>query len=161
MTFGAQNMATMNVGFVSAAGIFLPELSRKEREDVLRPFEATDETGELCLKDELTERYASLCDLGLKRVLREVAPTLKTLRMEVGYSWVEHHKDWLRLGCELMVEKEEMDEAIEFLSDPGVTPRLERRLRDATKEFLAVIQLPIFEEVSCAYYINEVPGRDS
>ena len=153
-------MSTLNIGFISAGGIFAKKLVRADREKALLDFEMIAEDGERCLKDDVAERFASLCDFALKRTIREAQCQVKTLRVEVGYGYAEHHKGWMRLGCELMVEEEEADEAFTFLEDPENAGGLEVRLGGSTREFINHhFGMAVFPEVSCSFYLLDNPRQ--
>ena len=126
-------MATVELGFVSSIATFPPKFSRSQREDALRSFESHVEGEAPVVREDVAVHFASLCDFALKRLLHEEGSTIKTLRMESGYGYAEHHKDWLRLGCELMVEEEESDEAYAFLSEPANAGVLDSRIEAATR----------------------------
>lgn len=151
-------MAIVNLGFISSVATFSAMLSRSQREDALRPFESHIEGEEPVIREELAAQFASLCDFGLKRLLREEGSEVKTLRVEDGYGYAEHHKDWLRLGCELMVEEEEADHAYSFLTEPTNAGIFDSRIEHATEEFLQK-HLPssMFNELSCSFYLLEKP----
>ena len=149
-------MATMNIGFVSSIAEFVPSLSRSGREDALRPFESAEDPDDIHIREDIAEAYASLCDLGLKRTLRDQHSKIATLRIEIGYAYAEHRKDWLRLGCELMVEAEEVDLSMTFLLDPQNAALFEDRLSQATTEFVRQhLSAAIFAQVSSSYHLLE------
>ena len=151
-------MATLNIGYVSAVGHFAKRFSRSEREEALRSVETDAEEGGRCVKDDIAEKFSSACDLALKHVLRVRQSHVKTLRAEVGYGFAEHHKDWLRLGCEIFVDAEEADEAYAFLEEPSTTALIESRFTGALEEFIEAHFPPsLFRDLSSSLYLLEEP----
>jgi hypothetical protein len=149
-------MSALNIGFVSSIASFAKRFSRAERDAALREVDVPDQEGDL--RDEVGDRFASLCDLALKRVLREAQCPLKTIRVESGYGYAEHHKDWLRLGCGIVVEEEELDEALSFLQQPANAGIFDARIEVATKEFIdGNFREGLFGELSCSFYLLEEP----
>jgi hypothetical protein len=153
-------MATLNIGFISAAAIFAEKWSRADRRAALRDLEMLAEDGERCVRDEIAEQFVSLCDFALKCSVADAGGGPKTLRAEIGYGYAEHDKDWLRLGGELLVEEEEADDALALIEAPEVAGLLELRLEEATREFVERhFGSGLFPEVSCSFYLLERPGR--
>jgi len=154
-------MATFNIGFVSVVATFSPTAPLTERKSVCHVFEDSDDVPEDSPATiALAQRFASLCDFGLKRVVAERKAGLKTLRAEDGYGWPEHHKDWLRLGCELIVEEEELTEAVAFLSNPMNAGAFDMRLEEATREFIdSSLRRSTFAELSCSFELLQSPER--
>lgn len=149
-------MSALNIGFVSSIASFEKRISRLERDAALREVDVPDHEGDL--RDEVGNRFASLCDLALKRVLREAHSPLKTIRVESGYGYAEHHKDWLRLGCEIIVEEEELHEAISFLQQPANAGIFDAGIEIATDEFIdGNFQEGVFGDLSCSFYLLEEP----
>jgi len=148
-------MSTLNIGFVSSIATFSRGLSRVQREAAMRQSDVPDMPGDL--RDDVCERFVSLCDFALQRLLRERS-SLKTVRIQDGYGYAEHHKDWLRLGCDVVVEDDELDRAIEFLEKPENAGVLDARFEAATQEFIdAHFPAGTFHELSCALYLLEEP----
>jgi hypothetical protein len=149
-------MATMNIGFVSSIAEFVKSLPRLGREDALRPFESAEDPDDVHIREDIAEAFASLCDLGLKRTLHDQHSGIATLRVEIGYAYAEHHKDWLRLGCELMVEEDEVDASISFLLEPQNAALFEARLRQATMEFVRQhLNASLFAQFSSSFHLLE------
>ncbi len=150
----------LSLGFVSAAAVFRRSLSREEREAALRLVEMELQGEEPVLRDDLSDQYGSLCDFALKRLINQNHAGLRTLRVESGYGYAEHHKDWFRLGSELVVEESEYDAALSFLSDPRVAGVLDALLAEVSEEFMKR-HLPsnLFEEISCSFYVLEKPEK--
>lgn len=152
-------MATFNIGHASVIALFSPTESLSERKSVCRTFEDADSTPNDSPETiALAQQFASQCDFGLKRLLAEKKSVLKTLRIENGYGWPEYNKNWLRLGCELMVEEEELDEALAFLETPMNAALFEVKLEVATKEFIALsLRRSAFTEVSSSFHLLQNP----
>jgi hypothetical protein len=150
------DMATMNIGVVSSIAEFVTSLSRPGRDDTLGPFESSEDPDDVHIREDIAEAYASLCNLGLKRTLHDQHSGIATLRVEIGYAFAEHHKDWLRLGCELMVEEDEVDASISFLLEPQNAALFEARLDQATKEFVAQhLNASLFAQISSSFHLLE------
>src|SRR5882724_6889436 len=109
-----------------------------------------------------SQRISQRSDFAVKLVLREAVSEVKTLRVEDGYGYAEHHKDWLRLGCELVVEEDEAEDAYSFLAEPTNAGILDDRFEAATEEFLQRhLSITIFDELSCSFYLLEEPRTAS
>jgi hypothetical protein len=112
------------------------------------------------LRDDLSLQYGSLCDFALKRVINQNASRLRTLRVESGYGWAEHHKDWYQLGSELVVDEAEFAEAFSFLNDPTVAGALDVLLDEVTEEFIErYLPADLFEDFSCTFYVQQEPEK--
>ena len=156
VTFREKLVSTLKIGFVSSVALFAKRISRAERDAALREVDVPDKAGDL--RDEVAARFASLCDLALKQVLREAHCPLKTIRMESGHGYAEHHKDWLRLGCDIVVEEEEFDGAMSFLLQPENAGILNARIELATKEFIdRHFRAGVFDELSGSFYLLQEP----
>jgi len=150
----------LSIGFVSAGAEFRSSLSRSEREAALRPVEMKVPDEEPVLRDDLSDQYGGLCDFALKRVINRNHVALLTLRVESGYGYAEHHKGWLRLGAEFVVEESEYEKAYSFLSDPSVAGRLDAGLVKVSEEFVAKhLPADLFAQVSCSFYILQKPEQ--
>jgi hypothetical protein len=125
-------------------------------QEALRPFESAEDPDDVHIREDIAEAYASLCDLGLKRTLHDQHSEIATLRIEIGYAYAKHHKDWLRLGCELMVEAEEVDPSMTFLLEPQNAALFEDRLNQATTEFVRQhLGASLFAQISSSYHLLE------
>ena len=148
-------MSTLNIGFVSSIANFNRKLSRAQRNAALQPSAAPDIPDDI--RDDVCDRSSALCDFALQRVLRERS-SLRTVRVQDGYAYAEHHKDWLRLGCDIVLDDSELEDAIEFLEDPENAGLLDQRFEAATREFIdATFPAGTFPELSCALYLLEEP----
>ena len=148
----------LSIGFVSAAAVFRSSLSREAREVALLAVEMELEGEEPVLRDDLSTQYGSLCDFALKRIINLKASRLRSLRVEAGYGWAEHHKDWYQLGSEFVVDEAEFDEAFSFLNDPTVAGALDALLDEVTEEFIERhLPADLFEDFSCSFYVQQEP----
>jgi hypothetical protein len=151
---------TLSVGFISAVAIFRSTLSRKERKAALRPFEMELKDENAVLRDELSDQYGSLCDFALKRVIKQNRAGLRTLRVESGYGYAEHHKDWFRLGAEFVVDESEYEQAFSFLADPIVAGALDALLDEMNEEFVERhLRADLFDEISCSFHVMQKPEK--
>ena len=85
---------------------------------------------------------------------------MRTLHVESGYGWAEHHKDWYQLGSEFIVDETECDEAFSFLNDPAVAAVLDALLAEITQEYIdRYLPADLFEDFSCAFYVQQKPEK--
>jgi hypothetical protein len=151
-------MARVEVGFVTAAAVFAAETSEVQRREGMRQFVSRDD--ESSLAEGYIARFVSEFDFALQRLLRQRKPTVRSLRAEDGYAWPEYHKDWLRFGCNLMVDRDELDPAVDILSNPEFAGTYDALLEAAARDFVESQFSPeLFEEISVTFHVAAEPGN--
>ena len=151
-------MARVEVGFVSAAAVFAAGLSESQHRDAMRSFVSSDDEGSLA--PGYVASIVSEFDFALQRLLRERSAMVRSLRAEDGYAWPEYHKQWLRFGCNLMVDGDELDAAVDLLSDPEFAGTFDALLEVAASDFVER-RLPseLFEDISVTFHVAAEPGN--
>ena len=145
-------MARIEVGFVTAAAVFAAGIAEDRQREGMRKFVSAEDEGSL--KQEYIDRFTSECDLALQRLLRQRNVKVKTLRAEDGYAWPEYHKGWLRYGCDLTVEPDELKPAIEALLNPEFAGSYDASLESAASDFVTAHLAPeLFDEVSVTFHV--------
>jgi hypothetical protein len=151
-------MARVEVGFVTAVAVFASVASEDRQREGVAPFVDRVDPGSLA--QGYIAHFVSEFDFALQRLLRQRKPSVKSLRAEDGYAWPEHHKGWLRFGCNLMVEQDELGSAIDILSDPEFAGTYDALLETAASDFIESQLSPeLFKEISVTFHVAAQPGN--
>ena len=89
---------------------------------------------------------------------KEKKCSVRSLRAEAGYAYAEHHKDWLRIGCDLVAEEDEAAIAAAFLREPLNAGTLDSYFEESTEKFLdRHFPDDLFEGISCSFFMLNDP----
>jgi len=150
-----------SIGFISAVLILNSEHSEQDHQLAMSEFETGDEGD--TLRSEITSDFAAQCDFALQRYRNRSRCQVRTLIACQGTGWVEYHKGWVRLNCDLIVEDHEVPAAWDWLRDTNTYTEFGLMVEDLTDEFMEKWfgeggdEEAIFEGCSADFYVLDSP----